>query len=103
MCLSSHPLELGLLGKLGWRLDKLWPLLWRRRGRGGRGGELGQARQTVNVDRVGSLVSFVTDVHALCKRCYKFFNAFDILTLRGYQIDQLVAVLANNYRSEQSN
>jgi len=83
--LGWWPLELGLLGKLGWRLDKLWPLLWRRRGRGGRGGELGQARQTVNVDRVGSLVSFVTDVHAL---------------LRGYQIDQLVAVLANNYRSE---
>ena len=55
----------------------------RLRGRGG--GELGQVGQGVDVNSVGSLLSLVSHVHPL---------------LASDQVDQLVAVLADDHRSK---
>ena len=51
-----------------------------------RGRELGQVRQRVDVDGVGSFLSLIPHVHPL---------------LAGDQVDQLVAVLADNHGSKQ--
>ena len=69
------------LGGLGRRLLELRTL--GQRGR--RGGELRQVRQRVDVNGVGSLLSLISHVNTL---------------LAGDQVDQLVAVLADNHRSK---